>query len=104
MKILYFRKLKSFRQETLEFLKSNHLEFVEERRPNNKEWEKSPYQKPPAIKGSLFTSQINGSPVTWTESSHKIIVGKRNNDEKKDWREIKTTYFKKPELKFIKMK
>ncbi|WP_159946809.1 hypothetical protein [Polaribacter septentrionalilitoris] len=103
-KILYYRKLKSFNKEIEEFLKSNKQEFIEKRRPNKEDWKKSSIKKPANFEVSFFTLQINGSPVTWTDTKHRIIIAKNQNHKKYYWLEIKTTYFKKPELKFTNLK
>jgi hypothetical protein len=103
-KILYYRKLKSFNQEIEEFLKSNKQEFIEKRRPNNEDWKKSSFKKPANFEVTFFTFKINGSPVTWNDTKHRIIIAKNQKHKKHYWLEIKTTYFKKPELIFTNMK
>ncbi len=39
--------------------------------------------------------QVNGSPATWTEIKHRVVVAKNQNHKQCYWLEIKTTYFKK---------
>ncbi len=101
IRVIYYRNFKSFDKEIEEFLKINNYEFIEKRKPNEEDWKKSPFKKPPNLEVSLSLIKINGIPVNWTDLKYKVIIGKKNeNKTKKIWLEIKTTYFQKPKLKF----
>lgn len=101
IRVLYYRNFKSFNKEIEEFLKSNNYEFVENRKPTQEDWKKSPFEQPSDLEISFVIIRVNGLPVTWTDLKYKIIFGEHNNQITKIWMEIKTTYFQKPQLKFI---
>ena len=100
-RILYYRHFKSYDKEIVDFLKTHNYEFIEKRKPNNEDWQKSPFKKPPVFEMSFPSIRINGLPVTWTGLRYKVITGSKQNKTKRIWLEIKTTYFKKPVLNFL---
>ena len=101
VRVLYYRNFKSYDGEIEDFLKSHDYKFIEKRKPNNEDWKKSPFKKPPDFEISFSSIKINGLPVTWTDLKYKVIIGENKNQAKEVWLEIKTTYFQKPRLKFV---
>ena len=99
--VLYYRHFKSFNEEIEKFLESHKYKLIEKRKPNNEDWKKSPFKKPSNFEVSLSAFTINGMPVTWTALKYKVIIGKNKQQTKLIWLEIKTTYFQKPQLKFV---
>ena len=100
-RVIYYRNFKSFDGEIEEFLNSHNYKFIEKRKPNNEDWKKSPFKKPPNFEVSLSIIKINGLPVTWIDLKYKVILGENKNETEQIWLEIKTTYFQKPKLKFV---
>ena len=97
--ILYFRYFKSFDKEIETFLKLNNYKLLEKRNPNKEDWKSSPFNKPDDFKVNIVVVRINSLPVTWTVLKYMVIL--LENENKKIWMESKTTYFRKPKIKFI---
>jgi hypothetical protein len=98
--LIYNRYLRNYKKEIETFLNSDKYELVDTRNPNDKDWIKSPFQKPPKFGFSLLIVTMNGSIVTWTKTDYLVIIAQRDNKLREFWIQIKTSYFRKPNLVF----
>jgi len=77
---------------------NNRTAVIETIYPNDKDWSKGPFVRPPKFKIGFFLMHINGMYVTWTNKDYLIIAGLKKEKIQEFWMEITTTYFQKPIL------
>ena len=100
IRLFYNRYLRTYRIEIKNFLSSKGFELIDTRYPNDADWSRSPFSKPPQIGLLLAFVTINGRIVSWTNLEYLIVEGEKQQNQREFWIEIKTTYFQKPILAF----
>jgi len=99
-RLIYNRYFRTYKKEIREYMDKKGFEYVDSIYPNEKDWTKSPFSKPPKFKFSFVLNQINGTFVSWTNRNYLIITGQRKEKIQEFWLEIVTTYFQKPNLSY----
>jgi len=101
-RLIYNRYFRTYTTEITSYLDNNGFEFKDTLYPNEKEWSKAPFSKPPRFKVGFVLIEINGAFVTWTSKEYLIVQGKKKDKIQEFWLEISTTYFRRPTLTFRK--
>ena len=70
------------------------------RHPDNSDWTRSPFSKPPNLVLLFAFITINGRIVRWTNREYLIAEGEKAQNHQEFWIEISTTYFRKPAVAF----
>lgn len=99
-RLIYNRYIRTYEPEIQKYLAAKDFEFIETVIPNDNDWRKSPFTKPPDFGFSLLIIRLNGVNITWTRKHYLIITGHRKGKIREFWLEKKTTYFQKPVLSF----
>ena len=99
-RLIYNRYLRAYKIEIKSYLDNKGFEYKETLYPNEKEWSKAPFSKPPRFKVGFVLIKINGTFVTWTSKDYLIVQGQKKDKIQEFWLEISTTYFRRPTLTF----
>ncbi len=97
LRLIYQILTKPFSNEIEDYLEKQNLTFKNKRKPNNSDWQDSPFKKPPLIKFSLATLKVGGIRIPIEDEKHYILETKENETI---WIKEETTFLLNPKLSF----
>jgi hypothetical protein len=95
IKLLYYRYLRTYKQEIKTYLEPKGYNYVETIGPKKEDWARSPFEKP-----SIFIIGFYMQGIRWTNYEYLIAIGQRGQKYQQFWFELKTSYFQKPSIVF----
>lgn len=96
LRLFYNRNLRTYKNEIRTYLESKNYVLVDTISPNDKDWQRSPFKKPPKLGFSFIYTRPNN----WSKTEYLKIIGSKGEKLQEFWIEIKTTYFHKPVITF----